>query len=194
MKKTIFIFMLLVIVAAYSIAVKSKINSEIKDLFGDNEEADVIVVLKDDYGALGRYGVSSHAYNDDFEIKKMMIKEQQEDVLSNLKIKKSENIKKPAEQIFLQDDYDFDLKNTYSTVNGFAGRLKKSSYEKLRNNQNVLKIYKPKSISALLSDSVPMVNATRVWSLIYNGANVTGKHESVCVIDSGVVLHASCIW
>lgn len=158
---------------------QSKSHKEIEELFGNEEEVDVIVVLYDDYDVLG---LSNYNYKDDFEMKKTMIKEQQEDVLSGLKQKKKDK----GLSAQSNEDYDFDLTNTYSTVNGFAGKLKKSSYEKLKNNPKVLKIYKPKNISLFLSDSAGIINATRAWGLVYSNANITGKGESVCVIDTGV--------
>jgi len=182
MKRWLFFILIFLIVSAYSIAVKSQINSEIKELFGGDEEAGVIVVLKDDYNVLSEYGIKSYSYKDDFEMKKMMIEEQQENVLSGLKLKK----KGKLVSIQADEDYDFDLTNTYTTVNGFAGKLKKASYEKLRNNPRVLKIIKSGTKSLVLDASVPQINATNTWRLIYNGINITGKGESVCVIDSGI--------
>jgi len=177
-------FLLLLFIAliavAYSIAVQSQANSEVQEIFGDNEEAEVIVVLKDDSNALQQYSAGNH--QDDFEAKKSMIKSQQENVLKDLKIKKKD--KGLAAQN--TEDYDFDLTNSYATVNGFAGKLNKASYQKLKNNPNVVKIYKPRSLSISLDASAALVNATRTWSLIYNGSNITGKHESICVIDTGV--------
>src|SRR3989338_526222 len=120
------IFLVFVIATAYSVSVQSQVNSEMQELFGDNEEIEVIVVLKDDYDVLQEYGISNYKDKDDFEMKKMMIKEQQENVLGSLKTKKKD--KEVSTQNI--EDYDFELTNTYTTVNGFAGKLKKSSYEK----------------------------------------------------------------
>jgi len=180
MKWGLMVFLVFVIALAYSVSVQSQINSELEELFGGNEETDVIVVLKDDYSVLQKYGISND--KDDFEAKKMMVKEQKENVLKDLALKKKDK------ELSAQADgnYDFDLINSYTTVNGFAGKLKKSSYQKLKNNPKVLKIYKPKNITLFLSDSAGIINATRAWDLIYNGTNITGKSESVCVIDTGV--------
>ena len=174
------IFLVFVIAMAYSISAQSQANSEMQELFGDNDEAGVIVVLKDDYDVLQKYGISND--KDDFDAKKSMIKEQQGAVFADLTLKKKDKGLSAQNN----EDYEFDLTNTYTTVNGFAGKLKKSGYQKLKNNPRVLKIYKPKNITLFLSDSAGIINATRTWSLVYNGTNVTGKHESVCVIDTGV--------
>ena len=174
------IFLVFVIVIAYSISVQSDVNLEIEELFGDNEEASVIVVMKDDYSVLHKYGISNN--KDDFEAKKMMIKEQQDSVFADIKLKKKDK----NFSIQANEDYDFELTNTYAIVNGFAGKLKKLSYQKLKNNPRVLKIIKNGIKNIVLDASTPQVNATNVWRLIYNGTNVTGRSESICVIDSGI--------
>ena len=161
LKRGMFSFMIIAVVLAYSMPSHSQTNTEANALFGNNEEAMVIVILKDDY--------------------------KQEDVFKGLRLKKSGKAKKSAEQIFLPgEDYDFDLKNSYTTINGFAGKLKKSAYEKLRGNPKVSKIIKSGIKSIMLDASVPQVNATGAWKLVYGGANITGKGESVCVIDTGI--------
>lgn len=157
MTKRGMLFFIIFFILVFSIEVDSRVNNEIEELFGKNEEAEVIVVLHEDY-----------KYKDDFEMKKLMIAKQQDSVLRDLNL-----------------DYDLKLTNTYTTVNGFAGKLKKSGYEKLKNNPRVKSVFKPKRISISLSDSNKIVNATRAWSLIYDGTNITGKGESVCVIDTG---------
>ena len=182
MKLGLVIFLVIVIALVYSLPVQSQVNSEVQDLFGDNEEADVIVVLNDDYSILSKYGISNYKDKDNFEMKKRMIKEQQGDVFNDLKLKKK------GKEISAQstDDHDFELTNTYSTVNGFAGKLKKSSYEKLKNNPKVKKIIKSGNKNFALDASVPQVNATNAWRLLYGEINITGRGESICVIDSGI--------
>src|SRR3989338_1789293 len=182
MKGRLAVFLMIIIALAYSISVHSQTNPEADGLFGDENEVGVIVVLKDDYGALQKYGISNYNEKDDLKMRKMMVNEQQESVFKDLKLKKK------SKEVSAQaaDDYDFDLTNTYSTVNGFAGKLKKSSYEKLKSNPRVLRIYKQKNMSLFLDSSAGIINATRTWGLIYGGTNITGKGESVCVVDTGV--------
>ena len=94
MKRLVVVFLILVAFLAYSIAVQSQVNPDTQDLFGNNEEADVIVVLKEDYNVLQGHGISSYQYKDNFEKKKMMIGEQQENVLKNLKLKKKKEFQR----------------------------------------------------------------------------------------------------
>ncbi len=41
-------------------------------------------------------------------------------------------------------------------------------------------------IKAFLQDSVPLVNASRTWSVKVSGANITGAGETICIIDTGI--------
>lgn len=176
------ILLIFFIALVFSIAAKSQANSEIEDFFEGNEEADVIVVLKEDYSALQEYGISDYRNEDNFEMKKMMVRAQQERVLGELKPKKKDA--QEAQQS--KEEYGIKIKNRYATVNGFAGKIKKSSYQKLKDSPRVLKIIKNGVKRFSLDASVPLVNATNVWRLVYSGVNVTGKGQSVCVIDSGI--------
>ncbi len=178
----------------YTYAAHSAQHDEMDELFGGEEEADVIIVLNDDYVNVQQSGIKAqfkqaqlaqYDETDDFKAKKAMIRKQQEGIFKEIKVKKKDS-KSKGLSVQAAEDYDFDLKNSYSTVNGFSGRLKKSSYAKLKNNPRVKMIYKPKPVSLFLNDAKGIVNATETWRLVYNEQNITGKGETVCVIDTGV--------
>ena len=133
MKWHLWVFLMIIAALAYSMSAKSDVNSDMQELFGDNEEIEVIVVLKDDYNVINEYGFAASSW-DDNERKKMMISHQQEHILDELNLKDSEGLVLSN----LKEEYDFELTNIYSNVNGFAGKLKKSSYQKLINNTNSL--------------------------------------------------------
>jgi len=80
----------------------------------------------------------------------------------------------------------FDLTNNYTTINGFAGILNRHNYEKLIDNPKVGKIVKSEIKSIFLNESVPQVNTTDAWRTVIGGINITGKGETVCVIDTGI--------
>ena len=130
------LFLFLVVLFLLAIIANSQNNTDADDFFGNNSEMDVIVVLKDD--------ASERVFSNDLQ-KKAMISNVRNKVFRDLKIKK---IKDPPD-----GNFDFELRNSYATVNGFSGKLKKSSYEKLKNNENVLKIIKPRQMGLLLADS-----------------------------------------
>jgi len=81
---------------------------------------------------------------------------------------------------------DFTLSRKFSIANAFAGEMTKAGLEKLGRNPNVDKIEIDKIYFPILSESVPMINATNVWSKQINGINITGFGETVCIIDTGV--------
>lgn len=41
-------------------------------------------------------------------------------------------------------------------------------------------------VRAFLQDSVPLINATKVWTQQFSGNNITGKNVGVCILDTGV--------
>ncbi|MBI2130304.1 S8 family serine peptidase, partial [Candidatus Woesearchaeota archaeon] len=130
---------------------------------------------------LEEYGISSYTAQNSLEMKKLMVKEQQEEVLESLEVKEESGV-----SVASDEPYDIDVTNIYSTVNSFAGRITREGYQKLKDNPKVREIYKPKTVRAFLSDSKQITNATNVWKLVYAGMNITGKGETVCVIDTGV--------
>jgi len=156
-----------------------KVDKEVEELLNQQDEVSVIVVLEDDYDVLNEYSVSVLNKKSDFEKKKMMISKQQDKVLSKLDSKKEKIVGILAEN-------DFELKSKFTSVNGFSGIITKQGLEKLKNDPNVKKVYPNRPVKAFLSDSKNIVNASRTWGLIYNGTNVTGKGEVICIIDTGV--------
>ncbi len=169
------LYLFILIALALSMSVQSQINSKVQKI--DDEEIEVIVVLKDNDNALQKQSY----YKDDFEMKKNMIREQQENIFEDLKLKEKSGIAVQSDE-----QYDFELTNLYTTVNGFAGKIRKSSYSKLKNDPRILNVYQAKNLTAFLKDSAEIVHATKTWNLIYSGANITGKGQTVCIVDSGV--------
>ena len=78
MKTIPLIFVWLVLALACSAAVKAQADSDINDLFGDKEEANVIVLLKDDYNLSQDYGITGYNYQNNLEIRKLMISQLQQ--------------------------------------------------------------------------------------------------------------------
>lgn len=64
---------------------------------------------------------------------------------------------------------------------------KKVTKDELRSLAKTAKaIEKNEPISALLANSVPLINATKVWSVQVSGQNITGTDYAVCIIDTGI--------
>ncbi|MCG2719073.1 MAG: S8 family serine peptidase, partial [Nanoarchaeota archaeon] len=95
--------------------------------------------------------------------------------------------KTPREKVLstLSKD-EFKKKHEYSVIEGFSGEITEEGLEKLRNDPNVEKIYFDRVYSLSLTDSVPLINASKVHSYQIDGVNITGDGESVCILDTGV--------
>ncbi|MFW6283496.1 MAG: S8 family peptidase, partial [Minisyncoccales bacterium] len=57
--------------------------------------------------------------------------------------------------------------------------------ENLEKNSNIKRIGLVGKKQLFLQDSVPLVNGTSSWDLTINNTNLTGKGQTVCVIDTG---------
>ena len=67
------------------------------------------------------------------------------------------------------------VKQQFSSINAFSARLTADDIAKLEREDNVAFVYYDIPVKAFLQDSVPLINATKTWSLQSNGINLTGK-------------------
>ncbi|MBI2133571.1 S8 family serine peptidase [Candidatus Woesearchaeota archaeon] len=68
----------------------------------------------------------------------------------------------------------------------FHGKISRSHLQRLKFDPEVEGVFLDYKRHILLDTTVPLVNASLLWPLVYNGSNITGGTESVCVIDTGV--------
>jgi subtilisin family serine protease len=68
-----------------------------------------------------------------------------------------------------------------SLDDGFYGRITNEGFNKLINNPKIKSIYRSGNAQIALQQSLPLINATKVWNL-----NYTGKGQTICVIDTGI--------
>jgi len=78
------------------------------------------------------------------------------------------------------------LRHKYSTVNGFSGTVTKQGLEKLMNDPNIEGVYLNRKIHIAIHQSIPQIKANSVWQLKLNNTNITGKDETICIIDTGI--------
>ena len=190
-KRLIFLAVVLFLLIAPDFVSSAKVDSQIFEKLNENQEVSVIVMLKDELAApkgLSDLGKSEKVQA--LEQKKAMIKEQQDKVLSrlNLKDKDGNLIKLNAEGYtsISSSDVDFTLRHKYSTVNGFSGTVTEQGLEKLMNDPDIEKVYLNSVKHISLDDSVPQINGDNVWKLKLNNTNITGKDETICIIDTGI--------
>ena len=81
---------------------------------------------------------------------------------------------------------DFELEHEYGSLNGFAGNITEDGLEKLKNNLNVESIYLSKTRTIFLPDSLSLMNATLVHNKLINNLNLTGKGQTICILDTGI--------
>jgi subtilisin family serine protease len=78
------------------------------------------------------------------------------------------------------------VKYNFQSFKGFSAKLNSDDVEKLAANDNVAAVYYDRPFHIALQDSVPLIRANNTWALQVNGTNLTGKGQTVCIIDSGV--------
>ncbi|MBI2145670.1 S8 family serine peptidase [Candidatus Woesearchaeota archaeon] len=82
-------------------------------------------------------------------------------------------------------DGERENERSFSSFNGFTARVSRAQYERLKSNPD-LEVFEDKIYHIMLDGSGPLINATRVPGLIYNGSNITGNTVGVCVLDTGI--------
>ena len=139
----------------------------------------VIIMLKDEPINIRTLSISSN--RNFIEAKKIMVKRQQEKVLASLNyINKNKLIKIKSLSI------EFKLKYRYTITNALAGEISLNGFNKLKNNPYVKGIYFDEVKHIFLDESVPLINASQTWGLIYNNLNLTGRGQTVCILDTGI--------
>lgn len=71
-------------------------------------------------------------------------------------------------------------------IDAIALEVAESEMAKIEGLDVVKKIELDMRVDILLSDSVPLINATQVWKQLVNNTNLTGVNVSVAIIDTGV--------
>lgn len=80
---------------------------------------------------------------------------------------------------------DISARHSFSSFDGFTATVSRTEYERLKGDPN-LEVHEAETYRIMLDGSAPLVNATLVPGLIYNGSNITGNTVSVCVLDTGI--------
>lgn len=78
------------------------------------------------------------------------------------------------------------VEHKYKTMDGFSGRATKADIEALSQNKNVKSITMDSPVYAFMNVALPLINGTIAHQIFYNGLNLTGANQTVCIIDSGI--------
>ncbi len=81
---------------------------------------------------------------------------------------------------------DFKVLHNYNDLNAMAAEIDSAGFEKLLSSGEISRIYPDEVLTVQLADSVPQINAPEAWKKQVDGVNITGKGQTVCVIDTGV--------
>lgn len=81
---------------------------------------------------------------------------------------------------------DLVIRKRYRNFNMIAGNISREGLKKLMENPSVKSIEMDARVSILLDKSAPLIGASEVNEMGYNGAFLRGNGASVCVIDTGV--------
>src|SRR3989344_3951972 len=81
---------------------------------------------------------------------------------------------------------DLTINGEFSSIDGFYGEATKEGIEKLKNDDNVERIDYDMPVKSFLQDSINLVNAKKTHETLVKNSNITGKGNTICVIDTGI--------
>jgi len=173
---------------------EASVDQRIIDELETNDRISIIVNLKETNDDENNKEVikinelNNNHNNDKIEKRKVNVKNNQDRVLDKI-----ENSKKKT-KIGVNSNEDnnnnqnsnFKLKHRYSVLNSLYVEVDKEGLEELKSMVEVESISYDEILHINLDTSVPLINATEVGTYNYNGINITGTGETVCVLDTGI--------
>jgi subtilisin family serine protease len=112
---------------------------------------------------------------DDFDERQDAITENQEILLAQKDFKRA-----------IESGSGVKIRNKYENVNAISITASEEYVSRLKSNPSVKRVYKPLEVHATLEQSAGIVNATQAWNVDSFGQKITGKGQTVCVVDSGI--------
>ncbi len=100
-------------------------------------------------------------------------------------------ISPPNQQVVISGFNEKEINCTpiYGT-NSCSGELNKTQVEELKDGY---KIYPNLKVYAFLDKSVPQIQADKLWNISVNETNLTGKGQTLCIIDTGIDYNHSAL-
>ncbi len=186
MKKTITLLLALFLIISITAGndAQEKVEPAVLQALEEQGEVSVIVLLKNEPLREERMPtILSAGAREDAQ------RQVQDEVLESLVLKGEETQPNSGKDRAIQaaeQEYDLELVRQYSLVNGFSGTVTQEGLEKLQDNPLVEKIYYNTILHPTLDVSVPLINANDVWNLSVGGYNISGRLETVCMLDTGI--------
>ncbi len=147
------------------ITVNEGIDPKVREKVNENKIVKVIIEFNVPYKSY---------YNDDPQFKKENKSKIYEDIKDKLKnkISKSPNSK---------------IKSDLKIISAISADIDKQALDELENDANIKRIVIDPVVNIALTESVPMINAERVWNLFDSKGNpITGNGMKIAIIDTGV--------
>lgn len=99
---------------------------------------------------------------------------------------KKEKIKENQERVINELSQENKLKHQFKSLNSIAVESTLEGLEELSQIYNIEEIILDNQKFAFLNETIPLINADDVWNLEINGQTLTGKGQTVCIIDTGI--------
>ncbi|MCB9362780.1 S8 family serine peptidase [Candidatus Woesearchaeota archaeon] len=74
----------------------------------------------------------------------------------------------------------------YETIPSLAGSITQKGLDMLLEDPDIKTITTIKPVHISLTQSSPLIQAEQAWNLYVNSTNITGKGETICVVDTGI--------
>ncbi len=87
---------------------------------------------------------------------------------------------------FIQEFSATDIKLKHLSGNIYTAKINEQELEDLKSDPNILTIKEDEVFHILLSQSIPLINASIVQTRQFGTTNMTGLGQSICIIDSGI--------
>ena len=155
------IFLLVLVAGSVADTQTAFVDPAIDDALDDNEQVRVLVVLKEDDDAT-----------------KQEIQDVQEEVI--------EDLMQEADVGIAEEGTQGVIEHQLTNAPIIAAQLDAAAIDELASNPDVEAVYLSKTYSIGLTTSVPAISADDVWGNIFNGTNITGAGQTICVIDTGI--------
>ncbi len=125
------------------------------------------------------------------DIEKEIIALNQERVLDELSydvhVEKIPRVDDEDEFKIYSKNIDFAITHEFETINAIAGTVHDAiALKELSEQEHVTKILYDYPVEVNLANSIPRIDANDVWNINVGKTNITGEHQSVCIIDTGV--------
>ncbi len=86
----------------------------------------------------------------------------------------------------VQSAPQIEVRHSFSSFNGYSADVSSDDITTLLGDNNVLEVKLIPQVEMHLAESVQQIGADKVWDIQYGGEYVTGKGQSICVLDSGI--------